>query len=194
MCYADSDDSWTYISQTPAGTLRCACAFARFLLHGDDVVCCVQLYIWGQLYLLLMARYSSDLACDWPFEGSLVPRPHPVHTRGRGLVSQVQMVWLATWSDQSNCRVAFIEKCRSENKYFSHPAQSDIMKFLIHPTLQFVTYLASPEIQACDTTPFSHQRAGSGYKTSVRCVMSGLGLSTRLVWGVLCQGWVWVED
>ena len=49
---------------------------------------------------------------------------------------------------------------------------SVILRNSLSNTDQFVTYSASPKIQACDTTPFSHQRAGSGYKTSVRCVMS----------------------
>ena len=91
----------------------------------------VQLYIWGQIYLLLMARYSCNLACDWSCEGSLVPRCHPAHMSRRGLVLQVEILWLATWSGQSNCRVAFIGKSRGKNKYFSNPAQSDIMRFLI---------------------------------------------------------------
>ena len=41
---------------------------------------------------------------------SLVPRPHPTHTRRRGLVSQVPILGLApeVWSGQSDCRTAFI--------------------------------------------------------------------------------------
>ena len=49
---------------------------------------------------------------------SLVPRPHPAHTRRRGLVLQVQILGLApkVWSGQSDRRRAFIRMMRKRNK------------------------------------------------------------------------------
>ena len=43
-------------------------------------------------------------------QSSLLPRPHPAHARRRGLVSQVQILWLAPelWTSQSDRRTAFI--------------------------------------------------------------------------------------
>ena len=168
ICYADSDDSWTYISKTPVGTVRCTCTFAGFLSHGDDVLCYVQLYIWDQLYCWWLGTVQT-----WLVTGRLrvVSCPDPTQfTQGEEvcMVSQVQIVWQATCSDQSNCRVTFIGKCRSENKYFSHPAQSDIMRFLIQ---QFVTIQQAQRFRLVTPHPF---------------LIRGLSLGTRLVWGVLC--------
>ena len=54
--------------------------------------------------------YMLHEALCWRSLLSLVPRPHPAHTRRRGLVSQVQILGLApeVWSGQSNRRAAFI--------------------------------------------------------------------------------------
>ena len=59
---------------------------------------------------------------------SLVPRPHPAHTRRRGLVSPVQIfglaLALAAWSDQWNRRVALIRIMQKQEQvlqsYYSH--------------------------------------------------------------------------
>ena len=69
---------------------------------------------WPSLRVILHMVLASKCLSFFNGELSLsfVSRPHPAHTRRRGLVSQVQILGLVpeTWSGQSNCRIAFI-KC-----------------------------------------------------------------------------------
>ena len=104
----------------------------------------------------------------WYFVCSLMPRPHPAHARRRRLVSQVQILGLApeAWSTQSN------HKMRKQEQVLQTYRSNRVIRFIIQHQqfvilqLQGFNTSASPNIQACDTRPFPHQRVGSGHKTT----------------------------
>ena len=80
---------------------------------------------------IILLSIANALLCLKLCTCSLIPRPHPAHTRRRGLVSQVQILGLApeAWSSQSDRRTAFTRIMRKRNQYFNRTAQSDVMIF-----------------------------------------------------------------
>ena len=75
----------------------------------------------------------ADVAIVSPTLGffSVLPRPHPAHTRRRGMVSQVQILGLApeVWSGISNHRAAFIGIMQKQEQVLQSYHSKCVMRF-----------------------------------------------------------------
>ena len=119
-----------------------------------------------------MARYSSDLACDWPYEGIVSAQILPSSHEEKGSGVTTPNPFASNMKRPIKLQSGIHWEMRKQEQVLQSPCSKWYYE-IPYPTLQFVTCSASPKIQACDTTPFSHQRAQFGHETSVRCVMYG---------------------